>query len=301
LFVCGVVTVLVVYAAGSRNSVLLWMRKRWWVKTAVWLGFSALLLTSSNVAAAVHELSGEAQAYKKDLLQRDALLRRLHERNVKAVAVTPLPWHLRVLPVADLTADPKYANNRATAVFYGLSSIRTATRNKLLGWDLATPEGKKEWQVDAVTKSGCVDPKLNYADFTNKRLSFDASKAIQFRLRVKCSLNKKEGAVKPSKARLYWASDKDTEAFVKSKVYPFVEARAASLANLSRDGTEWSVDLRGRSAWKGTIGGLMLRVYVSDDANPGGQDCIQFSVQDMEFLEEAKEDLVEAWEDGVYH
>jgi hypothetical protein len=300
MFVCGWMAILVIYAVGAKNSVLLWLRKKWWAKAAVWLAFSVLLLASSNVAIAVHELSGEAQGYKRDLLQRDTLLRRLSEHKVKAAVVTPLPWHLRVLPVVDVTADPKYSNNRATAAFYGLKSIRTETRNVLSDWNLATPKGKKEWRTDSVSQTGCLIPSRGYADFINAGLSLDASKAVLFRLRVKCLLNEKESAIAPSKVRLYWASDEDIRKYVTSKVYPFIEARAASLVSLSRDGIEWSVDLRNRSTWTGTIGGLMLRVYVSHQAKTDAQDCIQVSVREMEMLGAASPGQVIAWEDGDY-
>jgi hypothetical protein len=219
---------------------------------------------------------------------------------VKAAVVTPLPWHLRVLPVADVTANPKYGNNRATAVFYGLKSIRSETRNRILGWNFKTTEGKKDWRFDMFTKAGCVDPKHNYADFINEKVSLDTANAIQFRLRVKCSLDDKEGATKPTRARLYWASDKDMQRYAVSNTFPFVEARAISLANLSRDGIEWSADLRKKTEWQGNVGGVMLRLYFTDDALPREDECIQISIREMEFLGEAKPGQVIAWEDGDY-
>lgn len=298
-FLCGSVILLVVFAAGSRPSALQWCRKQWWIKTAVWLGFAATLISSPNIALARRDLSGDAQAYKNDMLQRDASLRRLSERNVRAAVVTPLPWRLNVLPVADVTADPNYAFNRATAAFYFLKSVRVETRNKIVAWDLMKADQKREWEIKGIT-NGYVDGKTRRVDFINRKISCDADKAIQFRLRVKCALNGKEGATQPSKVRLYWATDGDLEAHDKTKTLPFVEECATNLVNLSRDGIEWSVDLRNKPKWKGQIAGVMLRFYFTDE--PAGEkgSGAQISVRNMEILGEAPPGQVIAWEDGAY-
>jgi hypothetical protein len=271
---------------------LLW-GKRWLEPLALTL-FSMALLFWGNTPLAARELLTTAPEMKRALLDRDSGIRDMKNQGELYLAVSPLPVYTTFLPTfnAELSTIPSENGNDAR--FYGVRCLWLAPpdpTNVIRSWDFRRlSASEREWTPLQQTFAGQgaieIDLSKGYVDLQNKTATFEAEAVTTFRMLAKASIRKGADS-RPTEiggARLYYVIPRNLELFKTQGKYPFQEGCARQLAQNPILPDFWDAWPGEWIAWKGTIEGLMLRIYPPSNVQLAEGERITVTIEELSLL-----------------